>query len=98
MEIKSENQDFLPKQKKTADKQKYIREYMKKRYEDDTEGARAYARSIKYKQKHNISDEEFKKYGRYLCDVEKLKMIKARIPIELFNEVCNETLQKEKSE
>lgn len=78
------------KQNKTADKKKYIREYMKKRYDENTEEARAYARSIKCKKRFNISNEEFKKYGKYLCDIQKLKAIKSRIPSEMFNEVCIE--------
>jgi hypothetical protein len=77
-----------PKEKKTADKKKYIREYMKKRYENDTNGERAYSRSIKFKNKNNIDDEEFKKYGKYLADVYKLRDIFNRIPNELFYSVC----------
>lgn len=61
---------------KTADKKAYMREYMRKRYNESKEECRAYKNSVKRKIAHNLPAEELKVYGKYLADIHRLRKIK----------------------
>ena len=74
------------KENKTADLAKYQREYMKKRYHDDVEKSRLYKNSLKAKKLYNMSAEDLKIYGEYLADFCKLKIIKEKMPKDLFEQ------------
>lgn len=79
-----------PKQKKTADKRTYIREYMRKRYAEKPEECRAYKNSVKCKQVNNLPPEELKEYGKFLADIHRLRQIKANLPSALLQKILNE--------
>lgn len=75
---------------KTADKKAYMREYMRKRYHDNKEQSRAYKNSVKCKNKNNLPPEELKEFGIYLSDIYRLRMIKQKLPTELFEKIIFE--------
>jgi hypothetical protein len=58
-----------PKQLKTTDKKVYMREYMRKRYNDNKESCRAYKNSVVCRITNNLPAEELKEYGKYLADI-----------------------------
>ena len=73
------------------DKQRaYMREYMKKRYNNDLEGSRAYKNSVKCRITNNLPAEELQEYGKYLVDIHKLRKIKAKLPNDLFEKIIAE--------
>jgi hypothetical protein len=75
---------------KTADKKVYMREYMRKRYNENKEECRAYKNSVKCKITNNLPAEELKEYGMYLADIHRLRKIKEKLPTDLFEKVINE--------
>ena len=75
---------------KTADKRAYMREYMRKRYNENKEECRAYKNSVKCKKTNNLPAEELKEYGMYLADIHRLRKIKEKLPTDLFKKVINE--------
>jgi ribosomal protein S4 len=79
----------------TTDKRTYMREYMRKRYNEDIVKARAYKNSLKYKKKYNLSAEDLTTYKEYLADVQKLRKIKAKLPTELFKKCLHEFEEEE---
>lgn len=58
-------------EKKTADPKKYIREYKKKQYQEQTEKFKEYNRISYYKYKYNLSPEEMTLYGSLVPDITK---------------------------
>lgn len=60
-------------EKKTADKRRYMREYKQKVYAETPDKIKELNRMYYAKYKHNISEEECKKYGANLPAVIKLK-------------------------
>jgi hypothetical protein len=60
-------------EKKTADKRRYMREYKQKVYAENPEKIKELNRMYYAKYRHNISEEECKKYGANLPNVIKLK-------------------------
>lgn len=72
--------------KKTADMKTYMREYMKKRYQDNPEQEKAYRMSYLAKKKANVDEEEFRKYGLHLANVLKLRNLIKKIPKEFLVE------------
>ena len=78
---------------KTADKKAYMREYMRKRYNEKKEECRAYKNSVKCKLSHNLPAEELKEYGRFLADIYRLRKIKKMLPTELFEKIVNEKIE-----
>jgi len=78
---------------KTADKKAYMREYMRKRYNENKEECRAYKNSVKYRKNHNLPAEELKEYGMYLADIDRLRKIKEKLPADLFEKICGECNQ-----
>jgi len=77
--------------KKTEDKKVYMREYMRKRYNEKKEDCRSYKNSVKCKINNNLPAEDLKEYGKFLADIHKLRKIKEKLPIELFEKIINET-------
>ena len=75
---------------KTADKKVHMREYMRKRYNENKEECRANKNSVKYKNTYNLPAEELKEYGMYLADIHRLRKIKEKLPIDLFEKVIQE--------
>jgi len=75
---------------KTADKRAYMREYMRKRYNENKEECRAYKNSVKCKNAYNLPAEELKEYGMYLADIHRLRKIKEKLPTDLFEKVIQE--------
>lgn len=75
---------------KTADRKEYMREYMRKRYNENKEECRAYKNSVKYRKSHNLPAEELKEYGMYLVDIDRLRKIKEKLPADLFEKICAE--------
>ena len=82
----------LDKFKEDKNKRKeYMREYMRKRYSENVEKARAYKNSIKYKVKYDLPAEDLKEYGEYLADIYKIRQLKKKIPSILW-EKCLQSL------
>ena len=81
-----ENSSTNESKNKTADLAKYQREYMHKRYHDNVEKSRLYKNSLKAKKVYNMTAEDLKTYGEYLADFCKLKLIKERMPQDLFEQ------------
>lgn len=75
---------------KTADKKAYMRDYMRKRYNENKEDCRAYKNSVKCRLTHKLPAEELKEYGKYLADIHRLRKIKEKLPAELFEKVIQE--------
>jgi hypothetical protein len=75
---------------KTSDKKLYMREYMRKRYNENKEESRAYKNSVKCKITNNLPAEELKEYGMYLADIHRLRKIKDKLPTFLFEKIINE--------
>jgi hypothetical protein len=78
------------KQLKTTDKKVYMREYMRKRYNDNKESCRAYKNSVVCRITNNLPAEELKEYGKYLADIHRLRKIKEKLPADLFDKICGE--------
>lgn len=78
--------------RKTADKKAYMREYMKKRYDNDKDKSRMYRISLKYKTKYNTPQEEFEEYGIHLANIIRLRKLLEVIPKDILNKVllCNQ--------
>jgi len=73
----------------TNDKE-YMKEYMKKRYNNDKEKINKYQRSLRLKTKKNISNEMWEKYKDHLVDVVKLQEVLTSLPIDIINEILLE--------
>jgi hypothetical protein len=76
--------------KKTEDRRTYMREYMRKRYIEKKDECKAYGNSVKCKNNHNLSSDDLKEYGMFLADIYKLRKIKAKLPVELFEKIIND--------
>jgi len=70
-----------------TDRQTYMREYMKRRHQNNIDEARKYGNSNKWRRKNNVPPEEAKLYGIYLADVLKLKKIMNNLPPDILNKV-----------
>jgi len=76
----------VPKEKKTADINKYMSEYMKKKYEENPQQYRRYKNSLNIKKKYHIPDEVSKKYKDNLYAVVSLKEIIDDLPDGFFEQ------------
>lgn len=83
-EVEATNTD--PVEKRRA----YNREYMRNRYAEKHTEVRNYNNSVRYKNRHHLSDEDFKKYGSYLHFVDKVKKAKETMPPELWEALLSE--------
>jgi hypothetical protein len=68
-----------PKVKKTADKKKYIREYKKKHYAENTEEMKIKNKNYYYKYKFNLSPTDIELYGELTPQVSKVIDLFAQI-------------------
>lgn len=68
----------------------YNREYMRNRYAEKHNEVRNYNNSVRYKNRHKLSDDDFKKYGSYLHFVDKVKKAKENMPPELWASLLSE--------
>ena len=73
--------------KTKMDRQTYMREYMRRRYQNNVEESRKYGNSNKWRRKHNVPPDEAKEYGIYLADVLKLKRIMNNLPPDILSKV-----------
>ena len=80
----------MDKNENRESRRKYMREYMKTRYNLDKEKSRNIKNSIRIIKINDISDEEKNKYGEYLADIIKLKKIVSKIPKEFVEEIYND--------
>jgi len=69
-----------------------MRTYMSKRYYANIEKSRAYLKSTKCKNVNNLDPNELKKYGCHLADIHKLRQIIKLLPVNILNEILNETI------
>lgn len=69
----------------------YMRTYMSKRYYANIEKSRAYLKSSKCKNVNNLDATELTKYGCHLADIHKLRQIIKLLPIDILNEILNES-------
>lgn len=72
------------KEKKTADLNKYMSEYMKKKYDENPQQHRRYKNSLNVKKKYHITDEMWEKYKDNLYAVVSLKEIIDELPDGFF--------------
>lgn len=63
----------VPPPLKTADKTKYMREYKRKQYLEKGDEIKSKNKAYYYKYKHNLSNEDMKKYDIYLPMVARLR-------------------------
>ena len=75
-----------PKVKKTADMNKYMSEYMKKKYEENPQQYRRYKNSLNIKKKYDIPEEISKKYKDNLYAVVSMKEIIDDLPAGFFEQ------------
>ena len=68
-----------------TDRKKYMREYMRRRYNADLDKSRAYKNSLKYKAKYELPAEDLKEYGEHLADIYKIRQLKKKIPQNLWD-------------
>lgn len=89
-----------PKIKKTADINKYMSEYMKKKYSQDPIKNRNYKNSLNIKKKYYISEEVWTEYKDQLYNVVQLKEIIEQLPDGLFEKFLTKykTLQFQRRE
>ena len=74
----------------TTNDKEYMREYMKKRYNDDKDKAKKYQKALRWKTTKNIPNEMWDKYKHHLVEVIKLKEILGSLPAEIINEILQE--------
>lgn len=86
MDIAGNMVDVAPPKRvnKTADKKKYMREYMARKYANDWENQRAYKNSQHCKKNNLLTNDDWKKYGKYLCHIHKLRIIRKALPPNVF--------------
>ncbi len=87
--METENETMVevdPVEKKKA----YAREYMRKRYNEKHDEVRRYSNSVRYKNRHKLSDDDYKKYGSYLHLVDKIRKAKEQMPSELWEALVAE--------
>ena len=70
----------MEKEKKTTNLNKYMSEYMKKRYEENPNHYRKYKNSLNIKKKYHITDEIWEKYRENLYAVVSLKELIDDLP------------------
>ena len=78
------------KAKKTANLNKYMSEYMKKKYNENPQQHRRYKNSLNVKKKYHISEEEWEKYGENLYAVVSLKELIDDLPEGYFEKFLME--------
>lgn len=72
---------------KTTDKKTYMREYMRNRYQQNSERACNERKAYYYKKKYNLEPEQVRKYGVHLHLI-----IKAKKLIDEIKSVCPQHL------
>ena len=70
----------------TNDKE-YMKEYMKKRYNNDKEKICKYQKALRWKTNKNISNEMWDKYKQHLVEVIKLQEILNELPADIISEI-----------
>ena len=70
--------------KEKTDRRTYMREYMKKRYQENPEKECAYRKTTTCIRVNHLPKEDVTKYGHYLSDVQKIRDLKKKIPEEFF--------------
>lgn len=102
MDYIDNNNNIIIEENADNSRREYMRRYMKNRYDKEIEKSRAYNKSLKIKQKYNLTKEEFReevnKYGIHLHTIYKVKELIKQLPTEitykLYGEVCSECLNK----
>ena len=64
-----------------------MREYMKKRYNDDKDKAKKYQKALRWKTNKNISNDMWEKYKHNLVEVIQLQGILNSLSLDVINEV-----------
>jgi len=67
----------------------YMREYQKKRYNENLQQSRQYKNSLRYKRLKNVSPEDIQTLGPYLSDYKKVEAILDTLPAELIERLIN---------
>jgi hypothetical protein len=62
----------MESEKKTADPKKYIKEYKKKKYDENPDKIKAMNKSYYYKYKFGLTSEEMKLYGELTPEISKV--------------------------
>lgn len=86
---------------KTADRTKYMREYKRKQYQEKCEEIKSKNKAYYYKYKHNLSNDDMKKYDIYLPIVARVRKNLDELALanpEILNELLNQYLSKSKLE
>lgn len=78
------------KEKKTADMNKYMSEYMKKKYNENPKQQRNYKNSLNMKKKYNINNDVWEKYRENLYNIITLKETIDDLPEGLFEKFLME--------
>lgn len=75
---------------KKTDRKEYMREYMKKRYYEKYEEERGYRNSLHYRNKVDLSPEKLKEYSNCLNQVQKLRKIKEKLPMDIILKILSD--------
>lgn len=76
----------------TEKKKEYIREYKKRKYDEDILRERNYQSSLKLKKKYDVSPELWTKYNHHLIDAFNISKIIQRFPPDMLQELLREPL------
>ena len=76
----------------------YMKEYMKKRYNNDKEKICKYNKALRWKTNKNISNEMWSKYKQHLVEVIKLQEILNQLPTDIITEVMLQHINHKKIE
>ena len=71
MENETVMEPMLEKEKE--ERKRYMREYKRRKYAEDTEEARRTSLSYYYKTRYDLTPEEFREYGRFSPNIVKIK-------------------------
>jgi hypothetical protein len=87
-----EDKKPMTAEERRSKRREYMRGYMKTYYNMDIDKSRKYNKSIKYKSKFGVAEEEFKTFGIHLADIMKLRNLLDTLPPDLLDIVFEERI------
>ena len=68
-------------------RKEYMREYQRKRYQENLEKSRLYKNSLIYRNNNPVTAEEFLELGDYLANFKKIELLFQSLPTEIKNKL-----------
>ena len=78
------------KENKTADYNRYMNDYIKRKYAENKTSARCYKNTLNLKKRVNFTDEQNEKYNIYLHHIYKMKEMIDELPDGMFEKFLSE--------